>query len=121
MNLENELLQIKHELETLIYNPRPLKQFVIRDPKTIMLDISKERLELYKSEINHFLIKSELKIELHPEKSRIIPLHNWWLEIIRTHWRFLFPVYFILGKVFLSLEYVFEQLFFIAWQFGQYS
>lgn len=33
-NLENELVKLKIELETQTYKPRPLKRFVIRDPKT---------------------------------------------------------------------------------------
>ena len=39
-NLENELLQLKHELEIMTYQPRPLKQFVIRDPKTRLISAS---------------------------------------------------------------------------------
>ena len=33
-NLNEELLKLKQELETLAYQPRPLKGFIIRDPKT---------------------------------------------------------------------------------------
>jgi len=33
-NLESNLLRLKHELETFDYKPKPLKTFVIRDPKT---------------------------------------------------------------------------------------
>lgn len=39
-NLEENLLSLKHELETLSYNPHPLKQFVIRDPKTRLISAS---------------------------------------------------------------------------------
>jgi len=39
-NLETNLLQLKHELETGTYKPRPLKQFVIRDPKTRLISAS---------------------------------------------------------------------------------
>lgn len=39
-NLEENLLSLKYELETLSYNPRPLKQFVIRDPKTRLISAS---------------------------------------------------------------------------------
>ena len=39
-NLEAELLQLKYELETMTYDPRPLKQFVIRDPKTRLISAS---------------------------------------------------------------------------------
>lgn len=33
-NLKENLLQLKHELETLTYKPVPLRRFIIRDPKT---------------------------------------------------------------------------------------
>jgi len=39
-NLENELLGLKQELETLTYKPRALKTFVIRDPKTRVISAS---------------------------------------------------------------------------------
>ncbi|MBI5347198.1 MAG: group II intron reverse transcriptase domain-containing protein [Candidatus Aenigmarchaeota archaeon] len=38
--LEENLLQLKHELETMTYDPRPMKQFVIRDPKTRVISAS---------------------------------------------------------------------------------
>ncbi|MBI4163260.1 MAG: hypothetical protein HY512_00225 [Candidatus Aenigmarchaeota archaeon] len=39
-DLERNLLQLKHELETVTYKPRSLKQFVIRDPKTRLISAS---------------------------------------------------------------------------------
>lgn len=39
-NLEENLLQLKRELETFTYEPRPLKQFAIRDPKTRVISAS---------------------------------------------------------------------------------
>src|SRR3989338_7787414 len=39
-DLERNLLQLKHELETGTYKPKPLKQFVIRDPKTRLISAS---------------------------------------------------------------------------------
>ncbi len=39
-DLERNLLELKHELETGTYRPRPLKQFVIRDPKTRLISAS---------------------------------------------------------------------------------
>lgn len=33
-DLEKNLLDLKQELETLTYQPKPLKKFIIRDPKT---------------------------------------------------------------------------------------
>ncbi len=62
----NELDQfIKHILK-IRYYIRYVDDFVI-------LNESKETLETYKEEINQFL-KQTLKIELHPEKSKIISL-----------------------------------------------
>ena len=39
-NLEENLLQLKHELENLTYSPKPLKQFAIHDPKTRVISAS---------------------------------------------------------------------------------
>jgi len=39
-NLENELLELRTELETQTYKPKPLKRFVIRDPKTRVIHAS---------------------------------------------------------------------------------
>jgi len=39
-NLENELTKLKQELETLTYKPKPLKTFIIRDPKTRRISAS---------------------------------------------------------------------------------
>jgi retron-type reverse transcriptase len=62
----NELDQfVKHKLRTKYYI-RYVDDFVI-------LHNSKEQLETWKKEIDEFL-QQNLKIELHPEKSRIIPL-----------------------------------------------
>lgn len=64
----NELdYYIKHNLKVKYYI-RYVDDFVI-------LDDSKEKLHLYKWLIENFL-KQRLKLELHPEKSKIIPLHN---------------------------------------------
>src|SRR3989344_330036 len=62
----NELDQfIKHKLKTKYYI-RYVDDFVL-------LHHSKIVLENYKTEINEFL-KSELKLELHPDKSKIFSL-----------------------------------------------
>ena len=58
---------IKHNLK-IHYYIRYVDDFVI-------LHRSKEKLLLYKWLINNFL-KQRLKLELHPEKSKLIPLHN---------------------------------------------
>ncbi len=57
---------VKHRLKAKYYI-RYVDDFVI-------LDASRERLEFYKSEINEFL--KTIKLELHPEKSRVYPLHR---------------------------------------------
>ena len=62
----NELDQyVKHELK-IEYYLRYVDDFII-------IHRSKERLEYYKQEINKFLLE-KLEIELHPEKTKIIPL-----------------------------------------------
>ena len=33
-NLSNELINLKHELESLTYYPKSLRRFIVRDPKT---------------------------------------------------------------------------------------
>jgi len=58
---------VKHNFRAKYYI-RYMDDFVI-------LDSSKEKLEAFKYRTNSFL-KSELEIELHPEKSRVIPLKN---------------------------------------------
>ena len=55
---------VKHELRAKYYI-RYVDDFVI-------LDGSKEKLESYKCQIQYFL--KTIKLELHPEKSKIIPL-----------------------------------------------
>lgn len=57
---------VKHTLRAKYYI-RYLDDFVI-------LDRNREKLKYYKSQINEFL--KTLKLELHPDKSKIIPLHN---------------------------------------------
>lgn len=58
---------VKHNLKTKHYM-RYVDDFVI-------LHRSREKLILYKWLISNFL-RQKLKLELHPEKSKIIPLHN---------------------------------------------
>lgn len=40
INLDNELTKLKTELETQIYKPKPLKRFIVRDPKTRVIHAS---------------------------------------------------------------------------------
>ncbi|MBL7206639.1 MAG: group II intron reverse transcriptase domain-containing protein [Candidatus Aenigmarchaeota archaeon] len=39
-NLEQNILNLKYELETFKYKPKPLRQFIIRDPKTRRISAS---------------------------------------------------------------------------------
>lgn len=57
---------VKHELKAKYYI-RYVDDFVI-------LERSRERLEFYKERINDFL--KTIKLELHPDKSKIYPLYN---------------------------------------------
>ena len=56
---------IKHKLKAKYYI-RYVDDFII-------LHNSKEQLEIWKKEINDFL-NSNLRLELHPEKSKVVPL-----------------------------------------------
>lgn len=57
---------VKHELRAKYYI-RYVDDFVIMDKLM-------ERLELYKNEISNFL--KTIKLELHPEKSKVCPMHE---------------------------------------------
>lgn len=39
-DLENNLLQLKHELETFSYRPAPMTTFIVKDPKTRKISAS---------------------------------------------------------------------------------
>ncbi|MHB1830334.1 MAG: hypothetical protein ACYCO0_02980 [Candidatus Micrarchaeaceae archaeon] len=39
-NLENNLNQLRYELETLTYTPSPMTTFIVRDPKTRKISAS---------------------------------------------------------------------------------
>ena len=58
---------VKHELKAKFYI-RYVDDFVL-------LDKSRENLENYITEINNFL-RNELKLELHPDKSKIFPIYH---------------------------------------------
>ncbi|MEK6826398.1 MAG: hypothetical protein AABX90_02105 [Nanoarchaeota archaeon] len=51
-NLNQELNNLKKELETFTYKPKPLKKFIIRDPKTRVIHASAFRDRV----IHHALI-----------------------------------------------------------------
>lgn len=40
LDLDNELLKLKNELESFTYKPKPLKRFTIKDPKTMVIHAS---------------------------------------------------------------------------------
>lgn len=62
-----------NELDYFVKHKLMAKYYIRYVDDFILLHESKEQLRLWKKEINDFL-NSELKIELHPEKSKIIPL-----------------------------------------------
>jgi len=62
-----------NELDYFVKHFLRAKYYIRYVDDFVILHSSKEQLEIWKEQINEFL-KQELKIELHPEKSRIIPL-----------------------------------------------
>jgi len=64
-----------NELDKFIKHKIKVKYYLRYVDDFIILERSKEKLELYKQEINYFLI-NKLKLELHLDKSKIIPLSS---------------------------------------------
>jgi len=62
-----------HELDYFVKHKLKAKYYIRYVDDFVILHSSKEQLEEWKQEINNFL-KKELKLELHPEKSRILSL-----------------------------------------------
>ncbi|MCX6748910.1 MAG: reverse transcriptase domain-containing protein [Candidatus Pacearchaeota archaeon] len=62
-----------HELDFFIKHELKIKAYIKYVDDFVILHKSKEQLELWKQEIDKFL-REKLKLELHPEKSRIISL-----------------------------------------------
>ena len=62
-----------NELDYFVKNKLKCKYYIRYVDDFIILHESKEQLEKWKKEISNFL-KEKLKIELHPQKSKIIPL-----------------------------------------------
>ena len=62
-----------NELDYFIKHNLKIKYYVRYVDDFIILDSSKSKLRTWKQQINTFL-KGKLKLELHPDKSRIIPL-----------------------------------------------
>ena len=62
-----------NELDYFVKHELKIKYYIRYVDDFIILHASKEQLEVWKDKINQFL-KDKLKIELHSQKSRIIPL-----------------------------------------------
>ncbi len=62
-----------NEMDYFIKHGLKAKHYIRYVDDFVILHTSKSRLEKWKKQINGFL-KDELKLELHPEKSRVIPL-----------------------------------------------
>ena len=62
-----------NELDYFVKHNLKVKYYIRYVDDFILLHKSKEQLEILKTEINFFL-KEELKLELHKDKSRILPL-----------------------------------------------
>lgn len=63
------------ELDYFVKHKLRVKYYIRYVDDFLILDKNKNRLEKQKREINQFLL-DELKLELHPEKSKIIPLRS---------------------------------------------
>lgn len=62
-----------NELDYFVKHQLKAKYYIRYVDDFVLLHNSKERLSKWKEEINHFL-KDKMSIELHPDKSKIIPL-----------------------------------------------
>jgi len=62
-----------HELDYFVKHKLKAKYYIRYVDDFVILHKNKEQLGIWKQEINDFL-KSELKLELHPEKSKIVSL-----------------------------------------------
>ena len=62
-----------NDLDYFVKHKLKVKYYIRYVDDFIILHSSKSQLEMWKEEINNFL-KEKLILELHPEKSRIIPL-----------------------------------------------
>ena len=63
-----------NELDYFVKNTLKAKYYIRYVDDFVILHESKEILELYKAQINEFL--KTIKLELHPQKSKIVPLHK---------------------------------------------
>jgi len=64
-----------NELDYYIKHNLKIKYYIRYVDDFVILHDSREKIQLYKWLIENFL-KQRLKLELHPEKSKVIPLHN---------------------------------------------
>ncbi len=62
-----------NELDKFVKHKLRAKYYIRYVDDFVILHSSKSQLKIWKKEINEFLRK-ELKLELHPDKSRVIPL-----------------------------------------------
>ena len=62
-----------NELDYFVKHKLKVKYYIRYVDDFVILHSSKKQLEIWLSQINNFL-KRELKLEIHPEKSRIISL-----------------------------------------------
>jgi len=63
-----------NELDYFVKHQLKAKYYIRYVDDFVLLDISKEKLEKYKTEIDKFL--KLIKLELHPQKSKVMPLHK---------------------------------------------
>ncbi|MBI2075615.1 MAG: hypothetical protein HYT72_00005 [Candidatus Aenigmarchaeota archaeon] len=63
-----------NELDYFVKHTLRAKYYIRYVDDFVILERSKEKLEFYKNRINEFL--KGIKLELHPEKSKIYPLHK---------------------------------------------
>ncbi len=63
-----------NELDRFVKHVLKAKYYIRYVDDFVILDASKEKLESYKSSINGFL--NTIKLEMHPEKSKVIPLQS---------------------------------------------
>jgi len=64
-----------NELDYFVKHKSNAKYYIRYVDDFVILHSSKKQLEIWKKQINDFL-KEKLKLELHPDKSKIIPLYK---------------------------------------------
>ncbi len=64
-----------NELDYFVKHKLKVKYYIRYVDDFVILHNSKEKLKEYKTKIDEFL-RGKLKLELHPDKSKVIPLHK---------------------------------------------